>query len=82
EQVIARPDLRDGDKVLRLALSELSQPLSFTTDLDDTLGANETIISGAEISGASVALSIDGDVFGAIFDDSAMARISIPACIS
>ncbi|MEX0280538.1 MAG: aggregation factor core [Arenibacterium sp.] len=81
-QVLAMPDVRDGDKIMVLKLAELNRLLSFTTDLDDTMGASETMVSGAEIAGAVVSVTLAGDTYSGVFDDSATARIAIPACLS
>jgi hypothetical protein len=50
------PRVGDGDTLIELNLVELkpNQPLSFTIDVDDTMGGREITVSDSEISGATV----------------------------
>ena len=82
EQVAVAPQVRDGDRAVRLALDSLSAPLGFTIDVDDTIGAREITVAGGEISGATVTLSLAGEAFTGVFDETARARIALPACTS
>jgi nitrous oxidase accessory protein NosD len=82
EQVAEAPDLRDGDRGLTLELSELSRTLVFTTDLDDTIGAAETLVSGSEIAGATVSITLEDVTYSGVFDAQARARVTILACLS
>ncbi len=82
--VIGAPQISDGDQQVMLDLSGFGgdQTVSFTIDVDDTGGARETTVSGAEISGARVQVTLDADVSSGMFDESAVARVKIAACIS
>lgn len=76
------PELRDGDNRLELQISGLSKgnAISFTIDVDDTLGGRETIVDTSEIVGATVALQTSGQTRSAVFDESASAEIEISPC--
>lgn len=80
EYVSALPQVKDGDRVVSLKLKGLgtNQRVAFSIDVDDTAGANETIVSGAEIMGATVRV---GKALGTFGTDN-IARIILPACTS
>jgi len=82
EQVISAPQVRDGASTVTLSLSELNTDLSFTIDVDDTIGMSETRVSGSEITGAEVALDLGGIAYRATFDEQSQARLKLPACVS
>lgn len=74
----------DGDTMLTLQLAELpaSQPVAFTIDLDDTIGAREITVSDQEISGATVTAQIGDSVATGVFGNDARAIISLAGCTS
>ena len=82
DQVVALPDGSDGARGVSLDLASLSSGLSFTIDVDDTLGQSETRVSGSEITDAQVHLVIDGTRYSASFDATARANLDLPACLS
>ncbi|MCF6445146.1 aggregation factor core [Nereida sp. MMG025] len=74
------PQVRDGDTQITLALSALAQDaaLSFTIDVDDTLGNSDRgqiIVTGSEIAGARITMNGQS----AMFDETGRAVLPI-AC--
>ena len=82
--VATAPTVVDGDTALELGLSALpmGQTVAFTLDVDDTGGAREITVSGAEIAGATVVLKTSDATQSAVFDDNARAQISQSSCSS
>ena len=80
EHVSALPQVKDGDRAVSLKLKGLgaNQRVAFTIDVDDTAGASETMVSGAEIEGANVRV---GNASGTFGTDN-VARVKLPACTS
>lgn len=78
----AIPELRDGDSRVELQIAGLAKgdAISFTIDVDDTLGGRETIVDTSEIVGATVTLQTSGQTRSTVFDESASARIEIAPC--
>lgn len=76
------PEVKDGDNALRLPLQGLDAgaSVSFTIDVDDTLGRTATMISGSEIKGAQVILETGAATVSADFDADATARAPLSAC--
>ncbi|MGB3409214.1 MAG: aggregation factor core [Jannaschia sp.] len=78
-QLASPPQVKDGDQAIaltpRLAAGER---LAFTIDVDDTVSTRGTIVSDAEIAGATVQV---GDVRG-VFGADAVARVPLPDCLS
>lgn len=76
--------ITDGGTALSLDLNTLTAgtDVAFTLDLDDTIGAREITVSGAEIAGATVSLRASGTTQTAAFDTSATATLKTPACTS
>ncbi len=74
----------DGDTALALTLRSLpvNQPVSFTIDVDDTIGAREITVSGAEIAGASVTVTADMGTATGTFGTDARATVALPSCTS
>jgi hypothetical protein len=76
------PAVMDGDTALSLRLSELpkGQIVAFTLDVDDTCGAREITVTGAEIAGARVKVnSVEGSQ-SAVFDATARVRVDVSSC--
>jgi hypothetical protein len=80
----ALPEVTDGQKTLALDISDLppGEEIAFTIDVDDTIGAREITVNGSEMSGSIVALTLASENMEAVFDTSAVARLTTPACIS
>lgn len=78
------PVVEDGqtDIVLDLVSLGPNQDVSFTIDVDDTAGAREITVSGAEITGAQVRVDGARANAEAVFNDAAVARVSIADCFS
>lgn len=74
----------DGDQRLTLDVARLDPgaQIAFTIDVDDTIGAREITVSGAEIAGASAQLEIGGEVLTAPFTANATAQIAHNGCRS
>lgn len=77
-------EVADGDTSLTLNLTALpvEQPVRFTIDLDDTIGAREITVSGAEIAGASVIVTAGGIGMTGTFGSDARAVVPIADCQS
>lgn len=84
ELVRAHSDVSDGDTALSLHVPAFApgQRIAFTIDVDDTIGAREITVSGAEITGAQAALILDGQRHVAAFGPDARALISHDGCTS
>lgn len=82
DDVVGQPVVRDGDNTLRLALKRLArgEPVSFTIDVDDTMGGREITVSGSEISGARFDVQLSSASVTGIFDVSAVAVARINSC--
>lgn len=74
------PKVLDGDQTVTVQLADLppGQTVSFTIDVDDTIGQREITVSDAEITGAA---ATDGQSTGR-FDQTARAVIPRAACLS
>lgn len=74
--------VKDGDTALTLELSDLgpAEEVAFTIDVDDTIGAREITVNGAEITGARVAVEADGTRAEAAFDQTARATVPWTRC--
>lgn len=74
----------DGDQRLSLDVARLDPGarIAFTIDIDDTIGAREITVSGAEIAGAQATLEVEGAQIIAPFEANATARIVHDACTS
>lgn len=76
------PDVKDGDNMLTLSVVGLASGarIAFTIDVDDTLGASETMVSGAEIEGAKAMIIARGIDVSAEFGRDSIARMPLNAC--
>lgn len=77
--VLRTSELKDGDQILALVLQDLSAPVGFTADLDDTIGQREITVSGSEIAGATVQIQTATDMLSGTFDTNGNAVIATPA---
>ncbi|QBF32911.1 aggregation factor core [Thalassococcus sp. S3] len=84
DALAALPSVADGDDVLTLDLIDLPADtrVSFTIDVDDTLGGREITVSGAEIEGALVTARLQDRQVQSQFTAEATARLGLASCIS
>ncbi|MEO0860532.1 MAG: aggregation factor core [Pseudomonadota bacterium] len=84
DRLRAAPVVRDGDRVVTLALAELgaAETMAFTVDVDDTVGGREITVEDSEILGATVSLVQGGVTWTAAFDGNAEARLTVADCPS
>ncbi len=82
DQVTALSTLTDGDQYLSLDIASLTanSPITFTTDLDDTIDQRAITVTGAEIAGATVRLTQMDGVISADFGATAAASIPTTQC--
>jgi len=82
--VTRAPMVLDGDTALSLDLSMMpkGQTVAFTLDVDDTGGAREITVSGAEIEGAKVILQTAEGATSALFGSDARASLEQSGCSS
>lgn len=78
------PQVSDGDTSITLPVTSLAPmgQIVFTIDVDDTIGAREITVSGAEISGAQVRIVQSGTAYTAPFTEKAEASLPLPVCTS
>ena len=76
------PAVQDGDTLITLPVSRLDagDRIVFTLDVDDTMGAGPTMISGAEIAGAQISIERVYGASTADFDETAIATLKIDGC--
>lgn len=76
--------IKDGDQSVQLDLGPMpaQATIAFTTDLDDTIGAREITVSGAEIAGARIVLGTELEVIEGVFDNTGLARVAVNDCLS
>lgn len=76
------PTVKDGDNQITLNISQLDagKSISFTIDVDDTMGGREITVSGSEISGARVVFSQDRKSASGTFASNARTSIQLSAC--
>lgn len=78
------PKVMDGDNQVTLSLAnfQAGDAISFTVDVDDTIGQREITVSGSEINGAEFSLVTDAGARKATFGSQAVAQIKIDNCTS
>lgn len=76
------PTVQDGDNKLVLDIGALgpNERIVFTIDVDDTAGGHEITVSGSEIEGAKVELTVENMSTSASFSSNAEAFIITGAC--
>lgn len=84
KSIIGEPVVRDGDNILRLELANFakSEPVSFTIDVDDTLGGREITVSGSEIAGARFDVTFENKQLTGVFGENAVAVARMNSCVS
>ncbi|MEM6304506.1 MAG: aggregation factor core [Pseudomonadota bacterium] len=82
DSLSALPRVADGDQAIALPIAGLAPGarIAFTIDVDDTGGGREITVSGSEMAGASVRATLDGATYSAAFNETARARLDLPAC--
>ncbi|MEM8580176.1 MAG: hypothetical protein AAGF50_03135 [Pseudomonadota bacterium] len=78
------PDVSDGQTSLVLDLASLPPGgrVSFTIDVDDTIGQREITVSGSEMQGSQLRVLSGFETEPGTFDDTATARVPTPDCMS
>lgn len=76
------PEIKDGDNqiVFDIRMLRAGQNISFTIDVDDTMGGSETIVVNAEIEGAKVVFSQNNASVSGFFDSNAGMTLPLPVC--
>ncbi|WP_375280581.1 aggregation factor core protein MAFp3, isoform C [Pseudooctadecabacter sp.] len=78
--------VNDGDQLLTLRLAEMQagDVIRLTLDLDDTVSTREITVDGAEIAGAQVIVTREGESLfrTGLFDASGRALVPLDGCLS
>jgi len=76
------PSIEDGATLLTLDVTRMApgEVITLSTDLDDTLGAREITVSGAEFSGVAVSLVHAGQTARSVFSQTPVATTEIAGC--
>lgn len=76
------PSVKDGDAIIRFDIKNLraGENISFTIDVDDTMGGREITVSGSEIAGAKVSLQSNGETVTSSFDETAKTALKLSGC--
>ncbi|WP_170356265.1 aggregation factor core [Ruegeria lacuscaerulensis] len=77
EALLDVPSVVDGQDFIDL---QIGSSISFTIDVDDTIGQREITVSGSEIAGAKVTYAKEGESSNAVFSSDAQTLLSIPDC--
>lgn len=83
EDMLAQmPSVSDGDNTIELAFNSFANgdAISFTIDVDDTIGQREITVSNAEISGAAFSMKFGAQNISATFDETSTASASQKLC--
>ncbi|MDJ0994678.1 MAG: hypothetical protein QNI90_13965 [Dinoroseobacter sp.] len=84
EFLAAMPEVEDGQTALVLDLTALPPGggVSFTIDVDDTIGQREITVNGSEMQGSQLRVLAGFDTDPGVFDATATARVKTPGCLS
>ncbi|MBO6890943.1 MAG: aggregation factor core [Roseibium sp.] len=76
------PKVVDGQSKMQLDVDSLApgQTISFTIDVDDTVGQREITVSNAEIAGATISYEQGPSAASAEFTNNAQALVAIADC--
>ena len=76
------PSVADGQDYIDLEIDPLASGdnITFTVDVDDTIGQREITVSGSEIKGAIVSYVSDTGDGTAVFTSDALANLAISDC--
>lgn len=82
--IFSIPLVQDGDAQVAFDLVSLGagETVSFTIDVDDTLGSRAITVSGSEIAGAQVHYADNGMSKTAVFGRDAIAILEVSGCMS
>ena len=77
------PKVKDGDNKVTLAFQDFKNgdAISFTIDVDDTIGQREITVSSSEITGAAFMVKTMSGSASAKFDGSATAQTKSGLCL-
>lgn len=83
DALVRRPVVSDGDRQVVLSIRRLSPAarISFTIDVDDTLGPRGITVSGSEIEGATVRVESGQRKAIGRFSSEGRAAVTMPACM-
>lgn len=81
-RLAALPQVTDGQSEIRLEVAQLApgERITFTIDVDDTIGQREITVSGSEIAGAMVHLTQGSAQNSAPFSTRARASVAMGDC--
>jgi hypothetical protein len=84
EYLRALPQVRDGQTDLALELGALpaGARITFTIDVDDTIGQREITVNGSEISGSELIVRAGFSAAPGVFDETSVASVKTPDCLS
>lgn len=76
------PTVLDGQSQIRLEVARLqpNEAIAFTIDVDDTLGQRATMVSDAEIEGATISYMGEQGETSAAFAASSIAELPLSSC--
>ncbi len=76
------PAVVDGQDAIELEIASLADgdKLSFTIDVDDTIGQREITVTGSEIEGATVSFTDEGETSTAAFSSEALVNLATKDC--
>lgn len=82
EALLDAPSVVDGQDFIDLQIASLKagSNITFTIDVDDTIGQREITVSGSEIAGATVSYAKEGESSTAVFSADAQTLLAIPDC--
>lgn len=82
DMLVNTPSVSDGDNSIELAFNSFANgdAISFTIDVDDTIGQREITVSNAEISGAAFSMTSGRQNISGSFDETSSARASQKLC--
>ncbi|WP_170604114.1 aggregation factor core [Ruegeria arenilitoris] len=76
------PKVTDGMSGIDLVIGNMPPGalVSFTIDVDDTLGGREITVTGAEIEGATISFTSNDQIAAGVFSSQSKAEIAIKDC--
>jgi len=82
EALRALPSVVDGQDAIALEIAALAvgEEISFTIDVDDTIGQREITVTGSEIEGGTVSYLKGSETTSATFTKDAVAKVAIADC--
>ena len=82
DALVQPPLVTDGQTFVTLEVATLASGsnISFTIDVDDTIGQREITVSGSEIEGTTVSYVSGAQTSTAVFSTDALANLPIADC--